>query len=116
MLGGLTAYAIGALAFHSVGVPLLGLLGISHQELARFETLFATKGWIVILLGSMPILSSKLTALAAGAFGFPVMEFLLVSFLIRGTRFLSMGFVLRYGSPYLRRWLRRNEPDVVSAG
>ena len=107
MAGGLTAYTIGALAFNSVGLAVLNALNIPASEFAKFEALFAAKGWLIIALGSLPILSAKLIAIAAGAFGFPVGKFLLVSFLVRGVRFISMGFILRFGGPYIQRWLQR---------
>jgi membrane protein YqaA with SNARE-associated domain len=112
IIGGLAAYAIGALAFHVIGEPILELFGVTTAEMARFETEFAAKGWLVIVIGSLPLLSSKLIAIVAGAVKFPIETFLLVWSLVRVVRTSIIVGLLCLGGPRVRNWLQRVEPAV----
>lgn len=103
--GGLVAYAIGALAFPQVGAPLLGFLGIGAPQLAHARTLFAAYGWIVVASAGWPILSTKLIAIAAGAFGVPLPLFALTLLVARGVRFAVVAWLCRVAGPRVERWL-----------
>lgn len=106
VIGSMIAYTIGALAFSTIGVPLLALLGVGHTELADFQARFAAEGWILILLGSLPLFSSKLIGMVAGGLGYPIGIFLALTALVRGVRFPVTGLLIRMGGPYIDRWLR----------
>jgi len=108
ILGGLAAYAIGAVAFHVIGGSVLDLLGIPQSELANMDAQFATKGWIVIVIGALPLMSSKLVAFTAGALGFPIPTFVLVWSLVRIVRTVIVGALLYFGGPTVERWLRKS--------
>src|SRR5919199_2855900 len=54
VVGGLIAYAIGALAFDNVGRPILGWLGFGPSDLEATHALFARRGWLVVVIGSLP--------------------------------------------------------------
>jgi membrane protein YqaA with SNARE-associated domain len=104
-LGALAAYWIGAVAYDSVGLPLLTWLGVGHDQLARIEEMFAQRGWIVVALASLPMLSSKAAAIIAGAFGLPVGQFLVITLAVRGGRFVAEGLVLRFAGGWVKKRL-----------
>lgn len=95
-LGALVAYTIGALAFESVGRALLGWLGVAGPEVEQFRATFKEKGLWVVLLSTVTPLSGKLVAIAAGAFGIPVLPFLATMVIGRGIRYSVIAAVVRY--------------------
>lgn len=109
VLGALIAYGIGALAYASVGLPVLHWLGVTSERLAHIEALFtANRRWFVAV-ASLPLLSSKAAAVVAGAFGMPVGEFAAITLLVRGGRFIGEGLILRFAGHLLRRRVRPDE-------
>ncbi len=109
VLGAMIAYAIGALAYDTVGQPLLLWLGLTAERLEHIRVLFAERGWLIVALGSLPLLSSKATAIVAGAFGFSFAEFVAATLLVRGVRFLLVGILLRFAGDWVRRWWERRQ-------
>ena len=106
-LGALVAYAIGALAFETVGRALLGWLGVSAQEIEQFRTLFKQRGLWLVLLSTVTPLSGKLVAIAAGAFGIPVLPFLATMVAGRGIRYGVVATVVRYFGDRVERYIER---------
>jgi membrane protein YqaA with SNARE-associated domain len=104
-VGALLGYWIGATAYDSIGLPLLGWLGVSHEQLASMEAMFASRGMLVVALASLPLLPSKVAAIIAGMFGMPVGQFLLITFIVRGSRFLVEGLLLRFAGDWMRKRL-----------
>ena len=104
-LGGLVAYAIGALAFEEVGRPLLGLVGVSPRTLERYRTLFEQRGWMIVALSAMSPLSTKVVCLAAGSFAVPPLQFVAGLVLGRAARFLAVATLVRFAGEWLRRRL-----------
>ena len=100
-LGGMAAFAIGALAFDEVGRPLLELLGVSDRLLVRSEAAFARRGWLLVLVSTVSPLSSKVVCLAAGAFGVPLWQFLPALLVGRLGRFATIAAILRFAGPRL---------------
>ncbi len=92
---------------------MLDFFGVHPADMARFEAEFAAKGWLVIVIGSLPLLSSKIIAIVAGALGFPVSTFLLTWTLVRIVRSTIVGGLLLLGGPRVRNWLQRIEPEVA---
>lgn len=107
VVGALIAYAIGALAFQSLGVPILGWLGVDAAHLEHISALLARRGWLIVALGSLPLLSSKATAIVAGGFGFALPPFIVVTAAVRGGRFVIEGLIIRFAGERLREWLAR---------
>ena len=86
-LGALAAYAIGTLAFESVGRGILGWMGIAGGEVEQFRAMFREKGLWLVLLSTVTPLPAKPVAIAAGAFGVPILPFTAAMLLGRGFRF-----------------------------
>jgi membrane protein YqaA with SNARE-associated domain len=106
-LGALVAYTIGAFAFESVGRPLLGWLGVAAPEVDHFRGLFKEKGLWLVLLSTVTPLSGKLVAIAAGAFGIPVLPFVATMVIGRGVRYGVVAGVVRYFGDRVERYIER---------
>ena len=106
-LGALVAYAIGALAFESVGRALLGWLGVSGPEVEQFRSAFKEKGLWLVLLSTVTPLSSKLVAIGAGAFGVPLIPFAATIAAGRGVRYAVVAAVVRYFGDHAERYIER---------
>lgn len=105
--GALAAYAIGALAYHSVGLPVLTWLGVTPEHLVHIDALMRARGWLVVAVASLPLGSSKAAAIVAGAFAMPVAEFAVVTLVVRGGRFAVEGLLLRFAGGWVARRLGR---------
>jgi membrane protein YqaA with SNARE-associated domain len=105
--GGCIAYLIGAHAFDAVGRPMLSALGVGEARIAASEAAFARHGWWLVFLSTITPLSTKLTCVAAGAFGFPVVQFLPALLVGRALRFAVLTVLLRFAGERLEDRLSR---------
>jgi membrane protein YqaA with SNARE-associated domain len=106
--GGCIAYLIGAHAFDALGRPMLSALGIGEARIAASELAFARHGWWLVFLSTITPLSTKLTCVAAGAFGLPVIQFLPALLVGRAIRFAVLTILLRFAGERLEdRLVRR---------
>ncbi len=106
VIGGVIAYAIGAV-FLDVGLRLLGLLGITHAQFEGLRGLFAERGWMVVVIGALPMGSPKLVSIAAGAFRLPFWEFILALAAVRVVRYMVVAVLLRFAGTQLVQWVSR---------
>ena len=106
VLGGLLGYAIGGLAFESLGQPILASLGKS-DAMAEFSTRFNDMGfWAVLVAGVTPF-PYKVITIMSGWTGMPLGTFIMTSILARGLRFfLVAGLLWRFGAP-IRDFIER---------
>jgi membrane protein YqaA with SNARE-associated domain len=95
--GGLLGYFIGAVLYDSLGLWLMKLYGYG-DKIEAFREAYAQWGtWIILLKGVTPI-PYKIVTIASGFSGYPVLPFILLSLIARGTRFYLVAFLLnRYG-------------------
>lgn len=93
--GGCIAYVIGLEAYEGVGRPILAALGVSPTRLASSAAAFGRHGWVIVFVSTISPLSTKLTCIAAGAFGLPLAEFLPALILGRVIRFAALTLILR---------------------
>jgi membrane protein YqaA with SNARE-associated domain len=95
--GGVLGYFIGAYLYDSVGLWLMHLYGYGSKIDAFREAYAAWGAWIILLKGMTPI-PYKIVTIASGFAGYPILPFILLSFLARGMRFYLLAFLLnRYG-------------------
>ncbi len=96
--GALLGYAIGALLFKTIGVPLLQFYGYEDRFIA-FAANIKTHGfWWMLAFAFLPI-PYKVATIAAGSVGLGIPILLTASVLGRGGRFFLVALVLRrYGS------------------
>ena len=95
--GGLLGYFIGAVLYDSLGLWLMQLYGYGNKVEAFREAYAQWGTWIILLKGVTPI-PYKIVTIASGFAGYPVVPFVLLSIVARGTRFFVVAFLLnRYG-------------------
>lgn len=99
VLGGLLGYAIGALAFETIGQPILEALG-KDDAMAEFSDRFNGVGfWAVLIAGVTPF-PYKVITIMSGWTGMPLTTFIVTSILARGLRFFLVAALLwKFGSP-----------------
>lgn len=106
VIGGLLGYAIGALAYDSIGQPILAALG-KADAMADFNTRFNDLGfWAVLTAGVTPF-PYKVITIMSGWTGMPLGTFIATSILARALRFFIVAALLRaYGAP-IRDFIER---------
>lgn len=96
VLGGIFGYAIGLVALEAVAKPFIVWAGYQHG----YETVMQWFGvwgyWAIFIAGFTPI-PYKLFTIAAGAFHFPLLPFVLISTMARGGRFFLVSTIIRLG-------------------
>lgn len=109
VLGGLLGYAIGALAFDTLGEPILQALG-KTDAMTEFATRFNDMGfWAVLVAGITPF-PYKVITIMSGWTGMPLATFIATSILARGMRFFLVALLLwKYGAP-VRDFIERRLP------
>lgn len=96
--GGLLGYAIGAFAMDTVGHAILSALGLFEKFEALRPVVDRWGVWFILVKGATPI-PYKVVTIAAGAFAFDPLKFVLASFVARGFRFLLLSWILqRWGA------------------
>ena len=98
VFGALLGYAIGALLFKTVGVPLLQFYGY-EERFYRFAASIKEQGfWWMLAFAFLPI-PYKVATIAAGSVGLGLPILVGASLLGRGGRFFLVALVLRrYGA------------------
>ena len=115
-LGALVSFGIGRFAFDSVGVPILGALGFCLDDVAQSRALFASHGWMLVVLSAAMPISLKMTGIAAGAFGVPFFHFAVAVFAGRAVRFFATAAVILYAGEKLSRRAERRRAERRAAG
>jgi len=109
--GGCIAYLIGAQAFEGVGRPILSALVVTEATLVSSARMFERHGWLLVFVATISPLSTKLTCIAAGAFGLPIPQFLPALAVGRAIRFAVLTVLLRFAGEKLRWRLFRQAGD-----
>lgn len=109
VLGGMLGYAIGALAYDTLGEPILRALGKAHS-MDEFATRFNDLGfWAVLAAGITPF-PYKVITIMSGWTGMPLATFITTSILARGLRFFLVALLLwKFGAP-VRDFIERRLP------
>jgi len=95
--GGVLGYVIGAALYDSVGQPLIQLYGYGAKVEAFREAYRQYGAWIIVLKGLTPI-PYKIVTITSGLAAYPIVPFILLSFVARGMRFYLVAFLIyRYG-------------------
>ncbi|WP_299558476.1 YqaA family protein [uncultured Sulfitobacter sp.] len=109
VLGGLLGYAIGALAYETLGAPILTAMG-KADSMAEFAVRFNDLGfWAVLTAGVTPF-PFKVITIMSGWTGMPLGTFIATSIIARGLRFFVVAFLLwKFGAP-VRTFIERRLP------
>ena len=95
--GGLIGYLIGAALYDTVGHWIVDAYGYG-DKVELFRDAYVRYGaWIILLKGVTPI-PYKIVTITSGFADYPILPFVLLSIVARGTRFYFFAFLLhRYG-------------------
>ena len=97
--GGLFGYFIGAVLFDSLGLWLLGLIGLTESFPTAACYLKEYDWEAIIIAGSTPV-PFKLLTISAGFVGMNLFTFVLASLIGRGMIFFTVGVLFRlFGAP-----------------
>jgi membrane protein YqaA with SNARE-associated domain len=95
--GGVLGYAIGYFLYDSLGLWLMQLYGYGAKVEAFREAYREWGAWIIVLKGMTPI-PYKIVTITSGFAEYPIVPFILLSFVARGMRFYLVAFLIhRYG-------------------
>lgn len=99
VLGGLLGYAIGALAFETIGQPILEAMG-KGDKMEAFNARFNDVGfWAVLVAGVTPF-PYKVITIMSGWTAMPLGTFIVTSIIARGLRFFIVaGLLWKFGEP-----------------
>lgn len=109
VLGGVLGYAIGALAFETLGQPILTALG-KADAMGEFAGRFNEQGfWVVLIAGVTPF-PYKVVTIMSGVTAMPIGVFIATSILARGLRFFLVALLLwKFGAP-VRDFIEKRLP------
>lgn len=113
VLGGLLGYAIGALAFETIGQPILEAFGKADKA-AEFNTRFNDLGFWPVLIAGLTPFPYKVITIMSGWTGMPLGTFLVTSIIARGGRFFIVAALLwKFGDP-IRDFIERRLGMVMT--
>ena len=99
VLGGVAGYAIGALAFASVGQPVIEFYG-GADAMAELRLLYQEQGPMVVAFGAFTPFPFKVVTVASGAMAMDLGAFVIACLIARGARFLIVAALIwRFGEP-----------------
>lgn len=106
VLGGLFGYWIGAVAFDTLGRPVLDFYGKTGDFDTFAQNYNAWGAWAVLIAGVTPF-PYKVVTILSGATGLSLPVFVVASIVARGLRFFLVASLLwRYGAP-IRDFIER---------
>lgn len=107
VIGGVAGYAIGALAYNTLGQWLIHLYGYGDKMEAFLQSYRDYGHWIILIKGLTPI-PYKLVTIASGIAGYDLFMFILLSLITRAGRFYMVAGVLnKFGGP-IKAFIERN--------
>jgi membrane protein YqaA with SNARE-associated domain len=109
VLGGLLGYAIGALAYEQIGLPILQSLG-KADAMADFSTRFNDLGFWAVLAAGLTPFPFKVITIMSGWTGMSLGTFIVTAIMARGLRFYIVALLLwKYGEP-IRTFIEKRLP------
>lgn len=107
VIGGIAGYAIGALAYNTLGQWLIQLYGYGDKMDAFLQSYRDYGHWIILIKGLTPI-PYKLVTIASGIAGYDLFMFIVLSLITRAGRFFIVAGVLnKFGGP-IKAFIERN--------
>ncbi len=99
VLGGLGGYAIGALAFDTMGAPILESLG-KTDAMEAYNARFNGVGFWAVLVGGLSPFPYKVITIMSGWTGMPLATFIGASIFARAVRYFIIAALLwKFGAP-----------------
>lgn len=107
IVGGLVGYAIGYYLFETIGMWIIHKYSL-ETAFTNFQNLFQEYGfWIIVFKGVTPI-PYKLVAIAGGATGLGVWQFLLASTISRSIRFFMLAGSIYFLGDKAKGFIEKN--------
>jgi len=92
--GGVAGYAVGYLAYESVGQPLLSALDLA-EEFGAFQHDFQSKGfWVIVAVGITPV-PFQVATVGSGVAGYPLGPFVVAITIGRSIRYYGLALLAR---------------------
>ena len=95
VMGGMLGYAIGALFWQTLGIPLINLLHIPLAEVESLRQRYTDNAYLILVQGLTPI-PYKIVTIASGLAGVPFFAFMGYSAVTRGLRYILLEGTLAY--------------------
>jgi len=106
VLGGVLGYAIGILAWETIGQPVLEFYG-KQESYAVFKNWFEEWGfWAVFGAGFTPF-PYKVITITSGSVHLNFLAFVAASVLARGGRFFLVAAIIRFAGERARVWIEK---------
>jgi membrane protein YqaA with SNARE-associated domain len=102
--GGALGYALGALAYDTIGKWLIHLYGY-EEKMEAMRAFYAQWGAVFILVKGFTPIPFKLVTIFSGLFGYNFPLFLLLSLITRGGRFFLFAAALNHFGDHIRERL-----------
>lgn len=97
VMGGITAYFIGALLFDSIGLKIITIFS-SAETFSRITDIYRNYETQAVLFAGFTPFPYKIVTLSAGFCKLPLIPFIIYSIVGRGARFFLIAFLIkRYG-------------------
>ena len=93
VMGGMLGYTIGALFWHTLGIPLINLLHIPLSEVENLRQRYTANAYLIVVQGLTPI-PYKIVTIASGLAGVPFFAFMAYSAVTRSLRFIVLEGML----------------------
>jgi membrane protein YqaA with SNARE-associated domain len=93
VMGGILGYAIGALFWNTLGIPLIHLLHVPLAEVEALRQRYTAHAYLIVVQGLTPI-PYKIVTIASGLAGVPFFAFMTYSAVTRSLRFIVLEGVL----------------------
>ena len=106
VLGGVFGYGIGALAFESVGKPMLEF-NHALDKFDKFADLYNEWGVWAVLIGGLTPLPFKVTTIVSGVTGFNLAMFVISALVARAIRFGVIALLLYYFGATIRDFIEK---------
>ncbi|WP_068306348.1 YqaA family protein [Pararhodobacter sp. CCB-MM2] len=106
VLGGLLGYAIGALAFDTLGFPILEALGKGDAVLEFNDRFNDLSFWPVLIAGLTPF-PYKVITIMSGWTGLPLLTFVVTSIVARAGRFFLVAALLHFFGAPIRDFIEK---------
>ena len=107
VVGGGLGYYIGLKFYETVGLVIINFYH-AQQLFSDFQTQFNKHGALAILFAGVTPFPYKVITISSGIAGISFFQFLIFSFIARGTRFFIIAILLRfYGEP-IRNFIEKH--------
>lgn len=107
VLGGIAGYLIGALAFETVGQPLIDFYG-AGEDFEHFRLWYVEWGLLIVFAAGLSPLPYKVFTIASGLAALNPAIFIIGSALSRGIRFFAEAALLWYYGEPIRSFVEKN--------